>query len=94
MNEKLEVSARGIALDLLRGASAEVVGQKYLSGFSPSYMELDGVPVQLPPPEMKEAPAIRVTYPDGFTALYLAADEERAEALLARAKEIVEANRG
>lgn len=94
MNGKLEVSARGIALDLLRGATAEVVGHKYLAGFSPSYMEIDGVPVQLPPPKMKEAPAVRVTYLDGFTALYLAADEERAESLLARANEIAEVHLG
>lgn len=88
-----ETAARGIALDLLGGATAEVVGQKYLTGITPNYLEIDGVPVVLPPPEQKEAPAVRIVKPDGFVALYLASSTERAEALLARAREIAEAHR-
>lgn len=88
MTGKLEVSARGIALELLKGAEAEVVGQKYLTGFAPQYVEIDGVPTQLPPHEEKEAPAVRVTKSDGFVALFLAVSTDDAEWLLARAREI------
>ena len=91
MKAKLEVSARGIAREIIKGARAEVVDHKYLSGFALQYMEVDGVLAQLPPQEMKEAPAVRVTKPDGFVALWVAASPEQADALLARAYAIAEA---
>lgn len=93
MTGKYEESARGIAIDLLRGATAEVVGEQYITGLTPQYAEIDGVTVQLQPPEKKEAAGVRVTYPDGFTALYLSVNAERAKALLAHAREIVEEHR-
>lgn len=89
-----EQSARSIALDLLRGGKAEVVGNKALRGISPQYVEIDGVPVEAPLPPTKEATGVRVTLPDGFVALYLATTHEQAREWLRRAEEIVGAHRG
>lgn len=86
---KLEIDAQGIALELLRGGEAEVVGEGFLAGLPVHFMEVDGVAVQVPRPEIKEAAGVRVTLPDGFVALHVTTSAERAEALLARAREIV-----
>lgn len=85
-----EQSARSIALDLLRGGKAELVGNKSLRGISPRYMEMDGQPVSIPQPERREATGVRTTLPDGFVSLYLASRYETAREWLRRAEGIVE----
>jgi hypothetical protein len=85
---ELETSAYGVAFDLMRGATAEVVTLQYHQ--APRFAELDGTPaVVLPTREAREVHAVRVTYPNGFVAHYLASSTQLAEALLTRAKAIV-----
>lgn len=94
MSGRYEQSSRSIALDLLRGGKAEIVGNKSLRGISPQYIEIDGIPVEAPMPPTKEGTGVRTTLPDGFVALYLATTHEQAREWLRRAEEIVEAHRG
>jgi hypothetical protein len=79
-----------IAYDLMEGGTAEAVGFKTLRGYHPTYMEIDGVPVEVPPPDFKEAPGVRVRRANGEIALYLVGTMEEARTLLARAEQIVE----
>ena len=78
-----------IAVDLLKGGKAEIVGEKYLRGMSPQYVEIDGVPVEWPMPPRKEAIGVRTTLPSGFVSLYLATTHERARSWLVSAEKIV-----
>lgn len=79
-------TATAIAAAVAEGATAEVVGSQELAGANVRYMEVDGVPVALPEQPRHEAPGIRVTYPNGYVALYVTGDEERARELLAMAR--------
>jgi len=86
-------AVRMIAADLLKDGKAEIVGDKYLLGTSPHYVEIDGVPVEWPVPPRKEAIGVRTILPDGYVALYLTTTHERARMMLDSAQEIVMAQR-
>ena len=77
-----------LAAELRAGGEAEAVGFRSLRGYSPTYVEIDGVPVSWPVPERKEAPGIRVRRADGEIALYLTTTFERARSLLAEARRL------
>lgn len=94
MSRWTDGAIRMIAADLLKGGKAEIVGDKYLRGTSPQYVEIDGVPVEWPMPPRKEAIGVRTILPDGYVALYLTTTHERARMMLASAEEIVTADRG
>lgn len=78
-----------IAADLSKGAKAEIIGDKCLRGTSPQYVEIDGIPVEWPMPPRKEAIGVRTTLPDGYVALYLTTNRERARSWLDEAKQMV-----
>lgn len=88
----MDSEALSLAAELQAGGQAEAVGFRSLAGYSPSYMEIDGVPVELPQPERREVPGIRVRRANGEVALYLTPTMERARSLLAEAKRIAEAS--
>lgn len=90
----MDAEAYRLAAELLDGGEAEAVGFKTLLGYSPTYMEIDGVTVKLPTPDRREAPGIRVRRSNGEVALYLTPTMERARSLLAEAQRIAEADRG
>jgi hypothetical protein len=85
----LDTEVHRIAAELRAGGQAEAVGFKSLRGYSPTYMEIDGVPVEVPPPDRREAPGIRVLRPNGEIALYVTATMERARWLLAEAQRVL-----
>lgn len=80
-----------VADELRAGGEVEIVGLKSLRGYSPTYVEIDGVPVEWPQPERREATGLRVRRANGEIALYLTTTMERARWLLAEARRTVEA---
>lgn len=86
MAGKLDATRQYLASELVAGAKAEIVGGRSLRGISPQYAEVDGVPVELPLPPIKEATAIQVTRPDGAVLLFVERTNERARELLRQAK--------
>ena len=87
-DSRMEASALAIATAIHYGAKAEIVSERLLQGLAPSYIEIDGVPVYVPAPLLRETPGVRVTFADGYVALYLTSNSDRARTMLERAQEV------
>lgn len=83
------IAALMIASDIVLGGKAEAVGFKSLHGYRPAYLEIDGVTAEVPPPDLKESPGVRVRRANGEIALYVVSTMEQARTILKRAEQIV-----